>query len=79
VTTNILGEVATAAVRTQADIEVIMPLGADPHDCAPSARHAESTENADLLIANGAGFEEGMLDLIANVSDTGTQVFSFAE
>jgi zinc/manganese transport system substrate-binding protein len=79
VTTNILGDVVTAAVGSQADIEVIMPLGSDPHDFAASARQAESMENADLLIINGAGFEEGMLDLIANVSDTGTQVFSFAD
>ena len=79
VTTNILGDVVAAAVGTHADVEVIMPLGSDPHDFAPSARQAESMENADLLIINGAGFEEGMLDLIANVSDTGTQIFSFAD
>ena len=79
VTTNILGDVVSAAVGDQADVEVIMPLGSDPHDFAPSARQAESMENADLLIVNGAGFEEGMLDIIANVSDSGTNVFSFAE
>lgn len=79
VTTNILGDVVKAAVGAQADIEVIMPLGSDPHDFAPSAQQAESMENADLLVINGAGFEEGMRDLIANVSDTGTQIFSFAE
>jgi len=79
VTTNILGDVVTAAVGDQADVEVIMPLGSDPHDFAPSARQAESMENADLLIVNGAGFEEGMLDIIENVSDSGTEVFSFAE
>ena len=79
VTTNILGDVVAAAVGTQADVEVIMPLGSDPHDFSPSARQAESMENADLLIVNGAGFEEGMLDIIANVSDTGTPVFAFAD
>lgn len=79
VTTNILGDVVTASVGDHGDIEVIMPLGSDPHDFAPSAREAESMEDADLLIINGAGFEEGMLDIIANVSDSGTEVFSFAE
>ncbi|MEP6297956.1 MAG: zinc ABC transporter substrate-binding protein, partial [Ilumatobacter sp.] len=71
VTTNILGDIVSAAVGDQADVEVIMPLGTDPHDFAPSARQAESMEDADLLIVNGAGFEQGMLDIVANVSDTG--------
>ncbi|MEP1122354.1 MAG: metal ABC transporter substrate-binding protein [Ilumatobacter sp.] len=79
VTTNILGDIVSAAVGDQADVEVIMPLGTDPHDFAPSARQAESMEDADLLIVNGAGFEQGMLDIVANVSDTGTEVFSFAD
>ncbi len=79
VTTNILGDVVAAAVGDLADVEVIMPLGTDPHDFAPSARQAEAMENADLLIVNGANFEEGMLDIIANVADSGTEVFSFAD
>lgn len=79
VTTNILGDVVSAAVGDQADVVSLMPVGTDPHDFAPSARQAESMENADLLIINGAGFEEGMLDIIANVSDSGTEVFSFTD
>jgi zinc/manganese transport system substrate-binding protein len=79
VTTNILGDVVGAAIGDVADVEVIMPLGSDPHDFAPSARQAESMENADLLVVNGAGFEEGMLDIIANVTDSGTEVVAFAD
>ena len=37
-----------------------MPIGADPHDFAPSTRQAEAMADADLLVVNGAGFEEGM-------------------
>ena len=79
VTTNILGDVVSAAVGSTAEVEVVMPLGSDPHDFAPSARQAESMEDADLLVTNGAGFEEGMLDIIANVSDSGTPIFAFAD
>ena len=49
-----------------------MPLGADPHDFAPSAKQAEAMENADLLVVNGAGFEEGMDGVIDSVVDGGT-------
>ncbi|WP_051062479.1 metal ABC transporter substrate-binding protein [Ilumatobacter nonamiensis] len=79
VTTNILGDIVSEAVGPHAEVEVIMSLGTDPHDFAPSARQAETMENADLLVVNGAGFEEGMLDIIANVQDSGTPVFTFAD
>ena len=79
VTTNILGDIVTQAVGDLAEVEVIMPVGADPHDFAPSARQAESMENADLLVTNGAGFEEGMREVIEQVESSGTPVFSFAD
>ena len=41
VTTNILGDVV-ASRRRPRDVEVVMPLGADPHEFAPSARQAEA-------------------------------------
>ncbi len=79
VTTDILGDVVTRAVGDLADVEVIMPSGADPHDFAPSARQAESMENADLLVVNGAGFEEGMTDIIELVESSGTPMFAFTD
>jgi zinc/manganese transport system substrate-binding protein len=79
VTTNILGDVVRETVGDLGQVEVIMPLGSDPHDFAPSAQQAEAMENADLLVVNGAGFEEGMLDLIEGVEDSGVRVFAFAD
>jgi zinc/manganese transport system substrate-binding protein len=79
VTTNILGDVVASVVGGLADVEVIMPLGADPHDFAPSARQAASMENADLLVINGAGFEAGLDGVIDSVAGTGTAVYSFAD
>src|SRR6056297_1573595 len=46
VTTTILGDVVAEVVGDLAEIEVIMPLGADPHDFAPSVRQAELMEQA---------------------------------
>jgi zinc/manganese transport system substrate-binding protein len=79
VTTNILGDVVRQSVGDLVDVEVIMPLGSDPHDFAPSARQAEAMEEADLLVLNGAGFEEGMRDIILNVEDSGTPTFTAAD
>jgi zinc/manganese transport system substrate-binding protein len=79
VTTNILGDIVTQTVGDLAEVEVIMPVGSDPHDFAPSAKQAEAMENADLLVTNGAGFEEGMIDIIEQVESSGTTVFEFAD
>jgi len=79
VTTNILGDVVDAATDGSVEVQVIMPIGSEPHDFAPSARQAEAMEKADLLVTNGAGFEAGMTGVIDNVADSGTPVFAFAD
>ena len=79
VTTNILGDVVEAATDGLVRVQVIMPVGSEPHDFAPSARQAEAMEDADLLVTNGAGFEAGMTGVIDNVADSGTPVFAFAD
>jgi zinc/manganese transport system substrate-binding protein len=79
VTTNILGDVVTRTVGGLAEVEVVMPVGADPHEFAPSAKQAEAMENADLLVVNGAGFEAGMTDIIEQVESSGTPLFQFTD
>ena len=78
VTTNILGQVVGELVGELADVEVVMPLGADPHEFEPSAQQAEAMEDADLLVINGAGFEAGMADVIDEAMATGAPVFDAA-
>jgi zinc/manganese transport system substrate-binding protein len=75
VTTNILGDVVENLVGDRAEVEVIMPPGADPHDFAPSARQAASMREADLLVVNGLGFEEGLLSAIEGAEEDGVVIF----
>lgn len=80
VTTNILGDVVRqVAGDAGADIEVVMPLGSDPHEFAPSTKQAEAMVDADLLVVNGAHFEEGMEEIIDQADDAGTPIFAFAD
>ena len=79
VTTNILGDVVEQVVGDAAAVEVIMPIGADPHEFAPSVAQAERMEEADLLVVNGAGFEEGMGDVVGAAADSGTRRPVFAD
>ena len=79
VTTSIAGDMVTAAlgdlVGSELKVEVIVPVGADAHEFAPSARQAETMENADLLVVNGLGYEEGMGDIVDNAIDAGAAPF----
>ncbi len=82
VTTSIVGDMVTAAlgdlVGTELTVDVIVPVGADAHEFAPSAKQAETMENADLLVVVGLGYEEGMGDLIVNAMDSGAVAFALA-
>ena len=69
-TTTILGDVARNVVGTAGTVEVILPLGADPHDYQPSSRQVAAVREADLVVANGLDLEEGLADVLdgANVA-----------
>jgi len=74
VTTNILGDVVAGIVGDAAEVTTIMPVGASPHDFQASAQQAAAMRDADLLVINGAGFEEGLLDVIEGAEADGVPV-----
>ena len=71
VTTPMLGSVVQDLVRDQADVEVLMPNGVDPHDYQPSAKDVEAIAKADLVIENGLDLEEGLEDALGSARDDG--------
>ncbi|MGI9615675.1 MAG: metal ABC transporter solute-binding protein, Zn/Mn family, partial [Acidimicrobiales bacterium] len=75
VTTNILGDVVGELLGDQADVVTIMPVGADPHDFQASAKEVDLLLQADALIVNGGGFEEGLLDVVESAVDQGVPTF----
>ena len=75
VTTNILGDVVEQVAGEQVDVVTIMPVGADPHTFQASAQQAAQMRDADVLVVNGAGFEEGLLDVIDAAVDDGAMTF----
>lgn len=64
VTTSVLESVLAPLLVGVAKVTTLMPNGSDPHDFAPSARDAEAIDRADLVVINGLGLEEGLVDLI---------------
>jgi zinc/manganese transport system substrate-binding protein len=79
VTTSVLGDIVSSAVGDLAEVEVIIPVGADSHDVQPSAKQAEAMEEADLVVVNGLNMEEGLTSVIDAVSAAGTPVFRFTD
>jgi zinc/manganese transport system substrate-binding protein len=75
VTTSVLGDVVAQLTGDLAQVEVIMPPNADPHEFQPSAREAAELREADVVVANGAGFEAGLEDTLAGAEDDGATVF----
>lgn len=75
VTTNILGDVVTQLVGDQATVTTLMKPGADPHSFSLSAQEAASIENADFVVSNGLGLEEGVAQHLGQVDAAGIPHF----
>ncbi len=75
VTTNILGDVVGELVGDEAEVLVLMPPGADPHSFEISARTAARMREAELIVANGLGLEEGLASHVDAAESDGVPVF----
>jgi len=79
VTYSVLGSVVEQLVGDLATVRVIISDGQDPHEFEPSAKDIESLNNADLVVANGLDFEEGLEQTIDQAVDSGVNVFMVGE
>lgn len=71
VTTNILGDLTREIVGDAAPVTVLMKPNADPHSFGISAQQAAKLEQADLIVYNGLGLEEGVLRNVDSAADAG--------
>lgn len=78
VTTSIWGDIVAQVAGDCARISVLIPAGADAHAFEPSARQAAELRDADLVVTNGLGLEEGLEDTLEAVADAGTPVVALA-
>jgi zinc/manganese transport system substrate-binding protein len=77
-TTTVLGDVARNVVGDDGSVEVLLPIGADPHDYQASARQVAAIQEADLVIANGLGLEEGLADVLESAAADGANLLTVA-
>ena len=77
-TTTILGDVARNVVGDGAGVEVLIPLGTDPHDYQASSQQVAAIRQADLVIANGLLLEEGLQDVLRSLTEDGANILELA-
>ena len=70
VTTNILGDLTREITGDEAELTVLMGPDADPHSFGISAQQAARLEQADLVVYNGLGLEEGVLRTVEAAAAT---------
>jgi zinc/manganese transport system substrate-binding protein len=76
VTTPVLGALVSELVGDAAEVSVLMPNGADPHEYRPSAKEVASLGDADLIVQNGLELESGLVDAIDGARSDGVPVFT---
>jgi zinc/manganese transport system substrate-binding protein len=79
-TTTMLGDVASqVASCAGGSASTLMPVGADPHDFAPSSEQVAELVEADLVVANGLGLEQGLSAPLDAARDDGATVLEVAD
>ena len=61
-----LADIAQEIAGDRMEIDVLIPPGADPHTFQPTPRDVAKIADSQMLIANGAGLEEWLQEVIDN-------------
>lgn len=77
-TTTIWADV-TSHIACGEPVASIVPAGADPHQFEPSLRDRERLTQAGVVVANGAGLEESLADLVDTAAGDGVPVVAVAD
>lgn len=65
-TASMFSDMAKRIVGDKMDVELIVPVGGDPHLYKPTSKDAKLVANADLILKNGLTFEGWLSELIDN-------------
>ncbi|GAA4772475.1 zinc ABC transporter substrate-binding protein AztC [Microbacterium gilvum] len=74
VTTNILGDVVHEVAGDAAEVTTLMKPNADPHSFEISAQEAALLQEADLVVSNGLGLEEGLQQHLDRAASAGADM-----
>ncbi len=73
-TTSLVGDVVSQVGGNKISVQILLPLGTDPHSFAPTPRDASNIVDATIVFANGVGLEEFLKPLMENVGESSKMV-----
>ena len=79
VTTTIWGDVVRSIVGNDATVMVLIPVGSDPHEYSASSSEVATIHGADLVVANGLGLEDRLVDVLEAAQSDGVNVLTIAD
>ena len=65
-----LADVAQQVAGERLKVTALMPIGVDPHSFEPTPVDVKKVADCNVLIVNGAGFEEFLDELLENAGGT---------
>ncbi len=68
--TSIVGDVVKQIAGSAAIVEVLMPIGQNPHAYEPTPRAISTLEDSYIAFVNGLNLEEALMETIENVAGT---------
>ena len=77
-TTSIWGDVVAQIVGEDANVQVVVPNGADAHEYEATPRQVAELIEADLAVANGLELEAGLEDLLETARADGANIYEVA-
>ncbi|MYI41195.1 MAG: metal ABC transporter substrate-binding protein, partial [Chloroflexi bacterium] len=63
---SILADVARNIAGDHLEVRTLIPAGSDPHHFVPTPSDLAAVADADLVLINGVGYEETLLEAIEN-------------
>jgi len=66
-TTSLVGDIVSQVGGDKIALDVLLPLGTDPHSFSPTPRDASKIADATIVFANGVGLEEFLEPLVENI------------
>lgn len=77
-TTSVWGDVIEEIVGDDGNVDILIPAGADAHEYEATPRQVASLQDADLVVANGLGLEEGLEDVLESAVSDGASILELA-
>lgn len=73
-TTNIVGDVVAQVGGERIELTVLMGIGVDPHSYVPSPADTAALHDAHLVLANGAGLEADLEEMLGSAGGSAARV-----